>query len=97
SSTPDKGGNTVLVGHRFSYKDAAVLYHLDKAKQDDPIVVAWDGKIYTYKVSESKIVKPTDIYVEAPSEDDRLTIYTCHPIWSVKERLVVVANLESIE
>src|SRR5262245_57098076 len=28
TSTPDKGGNTVLVGHRFTYAGPAVLYHL---------------------------------------------------------------------
>lgn len=97
SSTPDKGSNTVLVGHRFSYKDAAVLYHLDKVRVDDPITVAWGGKLYNYKVSETKIVKPSDVYVEDPTDESILTVYTCHPIWSIKERLVVVARLENIE
>ena len=38
SSTPDKGSNTVLVGHRFSYKDPAVFYHLDKVAVGDQII-----------------------------------------------------------
>ncbi len=97
SSTPDKGSNTVLVGHRFSYKDPAVFYHLDKVEVGDPIVVAWDGKLYTYRVDGSKIVKPTDVYVEDPSDESMLTLYTCHPLWSIRERLVVTANLEAIE
>lgn len=97
SSNPDAGSNTVLVGHRFSYKDPAVFYHLDKVQINDPVVVVWGGKLYTYKVTESKIVKPTDVYVEAPTEDSILTLYTCNPLWSIKERLVVVAKLESIE
>ena len=97
SSTPDKGSNTVLVGHRFTYKNTAVLYHLDKVKTGDPIAVAWDGKLYNYVVSESKIVKPSDVYVEDPTEDSILTIYTCNPVWSTRERLVVVARLESVE
>lgn len=97
SSDPSKGSNTVLVGHRFSYKDAAVLYHLDKVSLGDAITVAWEGKLYNYKVSESKIVKPTDVYIEDPSNESRLTIYTCHPVWSIRERLVVVAKLESVE
>ena len=97
SSTPDKGSNTVLVGHRFTYKNTAVLYHLDKVKTGDPITVAWDGKLYNYVVSESKIVKPSDVYVEDPTEDSILTIYTCNPVWSTRERLVVVARLESVE
>lgn len=97
SSTPDKGSNTVLVGHRFSYKDPAVFYHLDKVSVGDPIVIAYSGKLYTYKVNETKIVKPTDVYVEEATEDDVLTLYTCHPLWSTKERLVLTAKLEAID
>lgn len=97
SSLPDKGSNTVLVGHRFSYKNAAVFYHLDKVRVGEQIVVVHEGKLYTYKVNETKIVQPTDIYVEAATEEDILTIYTCHPLWSTRERLVVTAGLEAVE
>lgn len=97
SSTPDKGSNTVLVGHRFSYKDPAVFYHLDKVSVGDPIVVAYSGKLYTYRVNETKIVKPTDVYVEEATDDDVLTLYTCHPLWSTKERLVLTAKLETVD
>lgn len=97
SSTPDKGGNTVLVGHRFSYKDPAVFYHLDKVEVGDPIIAVYQGKLYNYKVMERKIVNPTDVYVEDQTTDERLTLYTCHPLWSIRQRLVVVARLESVE
>lgn len=97
SSTPDKGSNTVLVGHRFSYKDPAVFYHLDKLGMDDRIVVAYQGRLYTYKVNDKRIVAPAEISVEAPTENDMLTLYTCNPLWSTRERLVVTAALEAIE
>lgn len=97
SSTPDKGSNTVLVGHRFSYKDPAVFYHLDKLQINDVVVVSWGGKLYNYKVSEVKIVQPEAVEIEQPTEDDILTLYTCNPLWSTKERLVVISNLESVE
>lgn len=97
SSTPDKGSNTVLVGHRFSYKDPAVFYHLDKLDIGDPIVAAYEGKLYYYKVRETKIVNPKDVYIEDPTDESILTLYTCHPLWSTRQRLVVIAELESIE
>lgn len=97
TSTPDKGSNTVLVGHRFSYKDPAVFYHLDKVQPGDLIVVVWDGQIYTYRARDQKIVKPTDVYVEDATDEDILTLYTCHPLWSTRERLVVTAVLEGVE
>lgn len=97
SSTPDKGSNTVLVGHRFTYKDPAVFYHLDKVEVGDSIIAVYEGKLYNYKVRETKIVNPTDVYVEDPTEENILTLYTCHPLWSTRQRLVVIADLESIE
>lgn len=93
TSTPDRGGNTVLVGHRFTYKDpTGVFYHLDKVKKDDPITVHWDGKAYEYKVTDIKVVPSTEVSVEDNTEEPRLTIYTCTPLWSVKNRLVVIAE-----
>lgn len=97
SSTPDRGSNTVLVGHRFTYKDPAVFYHLDKVAVGDPIIAVVGGKLYNYKVTEKKIVNPTDLWIEDPTDDNRLTIYTCDPLWSIRNRLVVVASLESVE
>jgi sortase A len=92
TSTPDKGGNTVLVGHRFTYAGPAVLYHLDKVQKGDAITVRWQDKTYEYKVSDIRIVLPTDMWVEAPTDNPQLTIYTCTPLWSVKNRLVIIAK-----
>ena len=45
SSTPDKGGNTVLIGHRFTYSHPqGVFYYLDKVKVGDKLSVAWGNK-----------------------------------------------------
>src|SRR5947209_20556226 len=48
SSTPDKGGNTVMAGHRYTYSGSGVFYHLDKVKIGDPVFVYWGGKRYQY-------------------------------------------------
>ena len=93
TSTPDKGGNTVLVGHRFTYKDpTGVFYHLDKVKKGDPITVHWQGKAYEYRATDIKVVPSTEVSVEDNTKDQQLTIYTCTPLWSVKNRLVVIAK-----
>jgi LPXTG-site transpeptidase (sortase) family protein len=96
TSTPDKGGNTVLLGHRFTYTNPrGVLYYLDKVREGDEIGLTWGGKHYLYKVASVQEVAPTDIAVEAPTTDPRLTIYTCTPLWLPHNRLVVTAKLES--
>lgn len=94
TSDPSLGGNTVFVGHRFSYfpNIPAPFYNLDKVKVDDEIVVVWKGVIYRYKVKEIKVVEPTDITVESPSKDSKLTIYTCTPLWSASQRLVIISE-----
>ncbi len=94
SSTPDKGSNTVLVGHRFTYSGHAIFYNLDKIKQNDPIIVYWEGKAYQYKVFSVSVVPPEAVSVEAPTSDSILTLYTCTPLWSAKDRLVIQAKLE---
>ena len=93
TSSPDKGGNTVLVGHRFTYKDpTGVFYHLDKVQNDDLITLHWQGKVYEYKVADIRVVPATELSVEDNTKKPQLTIYTCTPLWSVTNRLVVIAE-----
>lgn len=93
TSTPDNGGNTVLIGHRFTYKDpTGVFYHLDKVQKGDNITVHWLGKAYEYRVTEIKVVPASEVSVEHNTTEPRLTIYTCTPLWSVENRLVVIAE-----
>lgn len=96
SSTPDKGGNTVLIGHRFTYTNPqGVFYHLDKVKTGDEIGLFWNGKKYLYKVISVTEVPPTDTQIEDQTTAARLTLFTCTPLWLPKNRLVVVASLEA--
>jgi LPXTG-site transpeptidase (sortase) family protein len=94
-STPDKGGNTTLIGHRFTYtQPKGALYYLNKVKIGDEIGVWWNIRLYLYKVRDIREVPPTATEIEAPTADSRLTIFTCTPLWLPHDRLVVVAGLE---
>lgn len=92
-STPDKNSNTVLAGHRFTYSGQAVFYHLDKVNMGDPVYLYWNDERYEYKVSNISIVPPTQASIEEPSPTAKLTIYTCTPLWSAKDRLIIEAEL----
>jgi sortase A len=97
TSSPDKGGNTVLAGHRLTYTNPqSTLYHLNKVSVGDPIGIWWNGKLYGYKVTEIKTVGPDEVSVEAPTDNPQLTIYTCTPLWLPKDRLVVIAKPEKL-
>lgn len=93
TSKPPLDSNTVLVGHRFTYRGSAVFYNLDKIEKNDNIVVYWEGKKYEYKVRDIKIVKPTELVVEAPTDKPVLTLYTCAPLITAQNRLVIQADL----
>jgi len=93
SSTPDKGGNTVIIGHRFTYTNPeGVFYNLNKVQVGDEIGIFWQGKRYLYAVIKTEVVPPTDVAIQRPTTDAQVTLYTCTPLWIPKNRLVVVAT-----
>lgn len=93
TSHPDKGGNTVLAGHRFTYGGNAVFYNLDKVQKSDRMYVYWEGRRYEYIVSAIAVVPPTDGSLVGKTDTPMLTVYTCTPLWSAKDRLVISAQL----
>ena len=95
SSTPDKIGNTILAGHRFKYKPPhkETFYLLDKLSEGDLVRVIWQGKEYRYQVVSSQVVDPETVKVLEPTEKPTLTLITCYPLFSDKQRLIVKAEL----
>lgn len=87
--------NTVIAAHRYQYKSGPrTFYYLDKVKVGDTVVLERKGVMYRYKVYETKIVPNTAVEILNNSPELILTLFTCHPLYSSKERLVVLAKLE---
>ncbi|OGZ58231.1 MAG: hypothetical protein A3A00_01080 [Candidatus Spechtbacteria bacterium RIFCSPLOWO2_01_FULL_38_20] len=95
TSTPDNGGNSAFSAHRYQYRPPSsdTFYLLDKLVIGDSITIIWEGRQYDYKVVESKIVTPDAIEVLDPTQNPTITLITCNPLFSTKERLVVRAEL----
>ena len=94
SSTPDKGGNTVIAAHRFMYLSGPkTFYYLDKIKESDVFSLVWQGKKYEYKVYSVNEVSSKQVDIENPTEEPIVTLYTCTPLWTSEKRLVVRAHL----
>lgn len=97
TSTPDKGSNTVLSAHRYTYTNPrGTFYYLDKIKIGDTIALFWESKQYVYTVTSTTTVKATQVEVESPTTESQLTLYTCTPLWLPKDRLVVTAKLKEV-
>lgn len=93
TSDPSQDKNTVIVGHRYTYSGLSTFYNLDKLKQGDKIIIYWQGEEYDYRVSEIRVVAASTTEIEEPTTEPTLTLYTCTPLWSAKDRLVVTAKL----
>lgn len=91
-ASPGQTGNTVLIGHRWTYKGPAVFAHMDLVKAGDNITLVWHGQKLSYTVSQTKLVNPNDTSIIQPTKDKRITIYTCAPMWSTKYRLAVIGQ-----
>lgn len=91
---PGDRGNSAIAGHRTMYGHP--FRNLDQLEAGDEIVVRTESGGFTYRVLEKKIVRPTDLSVIDPTEDSRLTLTTCHPVGSARERLIVVAELDRV-
>lgn len=95
TSTPNTGSNTVIFGHRFRYLPpiSNTFYHLDLVKTGDEFQIQWQNVAYRYRVIAVKLIEPTDLSVLAPSDKSIVTLITCAPLFSTKQRLVVVGEL----
>lgn len=95
SSTPDNGGNTVITGHRFKYLPPSNLtfYLFHKLEAGDIVSIIWQDENYYYRIKEIKIVPAEDLSILEQAGEPILTLFTCDPIYSQKNRLVVISEL----
>lgn len=88
---PGATGNVVISGHRTTY--GAPFSRLNELTKGDMIQLVTAQGTFDYQVTQQRIVAPTEVSVVAPTSDSRLTLTTCHPKFSARQRLVVIASL----
>ncbi len=88
---PGLPGNSVISGHRTTY--GAPFHEIGDLSPGDSIEVDTAIGTHTYEVREIIIVQPTELWVTEPREGAWLTLTTCHPKFSSRQRLIVFAEL----
>ncbi|MDP9006475.1 MAG: class E sortase [Actinomycetota bacterium] len=88
---PGQAGNAAIAGHRTTY--GAPFYELDRLEAGDEIVVRTLQGEFRYAVDRTMVVRPEEVQVLDPTEESRLTLTTCNPRYSARERLIVSAVL----
>lgn len=96
SAYPGEIGNCVIAGHR-NYTFGKFFNRLNEIKPGDEIYIDTLSETYTYKVSEVKIVEPEQIEILKDCAQEKLTLFTCTPIYVATHRLVVTAFREDGE
>jgi sortase A len=94
---PGQDGAFGVSGHRTTY--GAPFYRLNELAKGDTITVVTREAIYTYTVTRTAIVRPTDTQVldnvRGPDGKPKatITLTTCHPRYSARQRLIVFGDL----
>ena len=92
TAMPGDEGNVGLAGHRDGY-----FRGLKDLKVGDTIEVESIGRTLRYRVTQLKIVEPTDVSVLDPTDEPSVTLVTCYPFYYVgnaPQRYIVRGTLD---
>ena len=90
---PGEEGNVAIAGHRTTY--GKPFANLDRLAPGDEVVLETPIGRHVYKVTKAPFVVPnTDFTVISQTPGHTLTLTTCHPKGSARQRLVVKAEME---
>ena len=100
---PGAVGNFALAGHRAT--NGEPFRDLDKLRAGDVVVIETADTWYTYTMSRSEIVKPTqtDVLLPVPrspgvsATEPLITLTTCNPRWASTERLIWYGSLSGTQ
>ncbi|MEO5679310.1 MAG: class E sortase [Acidimicrobiales bacterium] len=88
---PGQPGNTVFPGHRTTFSHP--FYDLDKLVPGNDVIFTTASGRFTYKVTQTLIVAPTDIWVIKNTPDATFTLSACNPKGSARQRIIVKGRL----
>jgi sortase A len=90
TALPGEHGNIGIAGHRDT-----TFRPLGRLKIGDALVLTTAGRTFEYRVAQTMIVRPEDVYVLDPTTRPTLTLVTCYPftfIGPAPKRFIVRAE-----
>lgn len=103
SPLPGEPGNMAIAGHRTM--NGHPFNRIDELKEGDQIILITPFGRYTYETvkpfgghtTNPWVTTPNDWTIVSPTKEAMLTLTTCHPKGSARERLVLRAKLVASE
>lgn len=92
SADPGSKGNLVVSAHNDVF--GQLFKDLDQLKTGDSVVVFTAERSFTYVVTGTRVVDPTEVSVMDPTENASLTLISCYPYLVDNKRIVVTAVLK---
>ncbi len=100
TAMPGDVGNFAIAGHRTTF--GKPFNRIQELQAGDALVVRTEQDWYVYRVSSTQIVRPADTAVIAQVPGDpvatptqrMITLTTCHPLYSARERYIVHGILD---
>jgi LPXTG-site transpeptidase (sortase) family protein len=89
---PGQLGNSAIAGHRTTF--GAPFNRVDELSPGDEIIVTTVQGRFVYTVTGTSIVAPTALEVLDPTAEATLTLVSCHPKYSARQRIIVKAVLD---
>jgi sortase A len=93
TSNPGQDGNMVLSAHNDIFGE--IFRDLDRLKAGDQVIIHTNQRSYTYVISGSEVVEPTQVEVMDSTNQPKLTLVSCYPYMVDNQRIVVTARLQS--
>ncbi|MBN2005255.1 MAG: class D sortase [Anaerolineae bacterium] len=92
SANPGERGNCVISAHNDIYGE--IFRDLPDMKVGDEISVHTQTQHYRYVVEQTRIIRPEEVSVMAPTSTPVLTLISCYPYGVDSHRIVVIATLQ---
>jgi len=93
SANPGDKGNVVLSAHNDIFGE--LFRDLDRLKAGDQVILYTNQGAYSYIISDSKVVEPTQVEVMESTSLPSVTLISCYPYLVDNQRIVVTARLQS--
>ena len=93
SGNPGENGNLVLSAHNDIFGE--LFRDLDQLVLGDEIVIRTSTQEYTYRVTGTSIVAPTEVSVLEPTSKPTITLISCYPYLVDNQRIVVFGELDA--
>lgn len=92
SPDPGQPGKLVLSGHNDIFGE--VFRDLDQLREGDEVRVHTADQVFTYVITGTQVVAPTEVSVMNPTRNPSLVLVSCYPYRVDNKRIVVFADLK---